>query len=350
MFRTTSLILALAGLLLGACSPKEPYLQTSVALTDGVLLPTYSAWIEADRLLAASALSFCAGNEDLGQARRSFLNAQGSWAALQPLLIGPLTEDRLVRQVQFWPDPQNRVASQVENLVQQKPELVQGDLELAGEEVQGLSAYEYLLFDKELDLAATPQRQRYCPLLIAIGKRQQTLSAAINQQWQGEAGMASQLKKFPNSRYASAREAVAELLQAEVAALGDLKRKLGTPLGRQNKGVPQPRQAEAWRSQATFTNLAASLTTAELLWNGTKQNGLRSLLGTGYGDLAQRLDQAFGDTRERISALQQPLDELLTNKNGRNQLAALYASLDRLHRLHRRELTKALGLSAHDGN
>ncbi|SFB25760.1 imelysin family protein [Azotobacter beijerinckii] len=354
MFRTTPLLLVLTGLLLGACTPKEPHLQTSIALSDGVLLPAYGAWTEADRQLAASALAFCAGNEDLQQARQSFLAAQGSWAALQPLLIGPLAGGNLAWQVQFWPDKKNLVARQVESLLQQKPELTQDDLDQASVVVQGLSAYEYLLFDAGLNLADATQRQRYCPLLIAVGKHQQTLSAEIHQQWQGEAGMAAQLKKFPNSRYAEAKEAVADILRAEVDALDGLKKKLGTPLGRQSKGVPQPLQAEAWRSQSTLANLAASLATAERLWLGVKQDGLRNLLGSERDELAQRLDQAFGDSRERLAALQRPLDQLLADKAGRDQLGALYDSLDRLHRLHERELAKALGIqlgfNAHDGD
>ncbi|MFC0708154.1 imelysin family protein [Azorhizophilus paspali] len=354
MFRSTPLFLALTGLLLGACTPKEPAQQTSIALSDGVLLPAYSGWAEADRQLAASALSFCAGNEDLQQARQIFLTAQNSWAALQPLLFGPLAEGNLAWQVQFWPDKKNLVARQVENLLQQKPQLTQADLEQASVVVKGLSAYEYLLFDSGLDLTDATQRQRYCPLLTAIGKHQQTLSAEILQQWQGDAGMAVHLKRFPNSRYADAKEAIGEILRAEVTALDVLKKKLGTPLGRQSKGVPQPLQAESWRSQSTLSNLAASLATAERLWLGVKQDGIRNLLDEDQAELAQRLDQAFGDSRGRLAALQRPFDELLADKAGRAQLNALYDSFDRLHRLHERELAKALdiqlGFNAHDGD
>ncbi|MNW03108.1 hypothetical protein D3C71_1989940 [compost metagenome] len=55
--------------------------------------------------------------------------------------------------------------------------------------------------------------------------------------------MAAQLQGFPNQRYAEAGEAVAELLRTQVSALDGLKKKLGTPLGRQSKGQPQPYQA-----------------------------------------------------------------------------------------------------------
>lgn len=354
MFRPSLFALALGGLVLGACAPRDSYQQTSAALTNGVLLPAYTAWAEADRQLAASAYAFCANNEDLQQARQIFLTAQGNWAALQPLLIGPLAEGNLAWQVQFWPDKKNLVARQVETLLNAKPALSQTDLEQASVVVQGLSAYEYLLFDENLDLADETQRQRYCPLLIAIGKHQQKLSAEVLQQWHADQGMAAQLREFPNERYVEAREAVAELLQAQVSALDGMKKKLGAPLGRQSKGVPQPYQAEAWRSKSSLSSLAATLATAERVWLGAKQDGIRSLLGENQGELAGRLDQAYADSRQQLAALQRPLVELLAEESGRQQLDALYGSLDRLHRLHEGELAKALGIqlgfNAHDGD
>lgn len=71
-------------------------------------------------------------------------------------------------------------------------------------------------------------------------------------------------------------------------------------------------------------------------------------------ELTEHLDRAFSDSRGQLAALQRPFDELLADKAGRDQLNALYDSLDRLHRLHERELAKALdiqlGFNAHDGD
>ncbi|MCH1325808.1 imelysin family protein, partial [Pseudomonas aeruginosa] len=76
--------------------------------------------------------------------------------------------------------------------------------------------------------------------------------------WKNDGGMPPQMSKFPNDRYADAHEAIAELLRDQVTALDMLKKKLGTPLGRQSKGIPQPYQAEAWRSNASLASLDAS--------------------------------------------------------------------------------------------
>ncbi|SDR74525.1 imelysin family protein [Pseudomonas oryzae] len=328
----------------------EPFAAASAAMTDTVLLPAYTRWTDSDRQLADSARAFCAGEQDLAAARQAYLAAHTAWAAVQPLAVGPLSEGNLAWQVQFWPDKKNLVARQVNTLLTSKPQLKQADLEQASVVVQGLTAYEYLLFDQGIDLADLEQKRRYCPLLLAIGSHQQALAAKVLAAWLGEQGLAAQLKSFPNSRYTEGREAVAEVLRVQVSALDGLKKKLGTPLSRGSKAQPQPYQAEAWRSGASLALIDASLASAEALW----RDGVRALLGKEQADLATRIDAAFHETRQRIAALGQPLTVLLADEAGRASLDQLYDSLDTLHRLHEAELAKALGIqlgfNAHDGD
>jgi len=349
-----SLALALLSLTLSACSPTDPQQQVSRALTDGVLLPLYSAWNEADQQLAASGQAFCAGTQSITDARQAFTSAQSAWAAVQPAVLGPLAEGNRAWQIQFWPDKKNLVARQVEALVNSKPELTPADLDKSSVVVQGLTAYEYLLFDPAIDLDNAEQKARYCPLIVAIGEHQKVLAADVLSNWQREDGMAAQLKNFPNARYTEAPEAVAELLRTQVSAIDGLKKKLGTPLGRQSKGQPQPFQAEAWRSKASLANLAASLASAERIWLGAEQDGIQALLSSEQGELQQRINAAYSDTRQRLAATQRPLGELLSDEAGRAELNALYDSLNALHRLHEVELARTLGIqlgfNAHDGD
>ena len=348
------LTLALLSLALSACSPADPQQGVSRALADGVLLPAYSSWAEANRQLAQSGQAFCADQQNLSDARQAFLTAQSAWAGLQPLLIGPLAEGNRAWQVQFWPDKKNLVARQVEALLKSKPALTAADLDKSSVVVQGLTAYEYLMYDPAIDLANAEQKARYCPLLVAIGQHQQALAADVLDRWQAKGGMAAQLQGFPNERYAESAEAVAELLRTQVSALDGLKKKLGTPLGRQSKGQPQPYQAEAWRSKASLANLAAGLASAERLWRGAEQDGIQALLGSERNELKERIDAAYSDTRQRLAALQRPLGELLGDDSGRRELNALYDSLNALHRLHETKLANSLGIqmgfNAHDGD
>ncbi|WP_219817119.1 imelysin family protein, partial [Arthrobacter sp. GMC3] len=215
-------------------------------------------------------------------------------------------------------------ARQVTALLKTKPELTQADLDNASVVVQGLSAYEYVLFDSSIDLADPTTRTRYCPLLTAIGEHQQQLAASVLQQWQDKDGMADQLRSFPNERYAEPSEAIAELLRVQVTALDGLKKKLGAPLGRQTKGHPQPYQADGWRSDTTLSNIAATVKGAESLWLGADQDGLRALLGAEQADLAKRVDAGYADLLQQLKAMPEPFGKMLANEESRAQLDALY--------------------------
>lgn len=136
------------GLLLAACAPSDPYAETSETLSNEVLLPAYTNWAEANRRMAASSIAYCAGNEELDDARQAYLQAQLAWAGLQPLLVGPLGEGNQAWQVQFWPDKKNLVGRQVTALLKRKPDLTKADIENGSVVLQGLTAYEYVLYDK----------------------------------------------------------------------------------------------------------------------------------------------------------------------------------------------------------
>lgn len=342
------------GLLLAACAPSDSYTETSEALAKEVLLPAYSGWAEANRRMAASGIAYCAGNEELDDARQAFLQVQLAWAGLQPLLVGPMGEGNQAWQVQFWPDKKNLVGRQVTALLKRKPDLTKADIENGSVVLQGLTAYEYVLYDKAVDLTDSDTKARYCPLLEAIGEHQQKLSADILLQWQAKDGMAEQLSDFPNERYSESQEAIADLLRVQVTALDGLKKKLGAPLGRQSKGFPQPFQAEAWRSDATLESIDAALAGAQLLWLGKDANGLKKLVPADQADLSKRIDVAYATARKHLEDIMLPFSELIADEAGRARLDALYKDIDALHRLHQNELSRALGVqigfNAHDGD
>ncbi|MGZ9740547.1 imelysin family protein [Pseudomonas sp. GNP012] len=354
MFRPKLLFTSLAALALGACSPQDPQAVTSAAIAKSVILPTYTRWVEADRQLAVSALAYCEGKETLETARADFLHAQKAWAELQPLLIGPLAEGNRSWQVQFWPDKKNLVGRQVEQLVSAQPQIDVAALAKSSVVVQGLSAYEYILFDSKPDVANAEQKSKYCPLLIAIGERQKQLAEEILQTWNNTDGMLAQMSKFPNQRYADSHEAIADLLRVQVTAIDTLKKKLGTPMGRQSKGVPQPFQADAWRSQSSLTSLEASLAAAKTVWEGVDNKGLRALLPSEQKPLADKIDAAYAASLKLFAGNQRSLTDMLNDEAGRQQLNELYDSLNVVHRLHEADLAKALGIqlgfNANDGD
>ncbi len=337
------MVMALLTVLLSACS--NPRQEVTVQLANQLLLPAHEQWHGSNGALRVSAEGFCADELDQAAVEQAFYRTLQSWSYLQPLMLGPLAEGNRSWQVQFWPDKRNLVAHQVEALLESHSPLTREALEGASVVVQGLTAFEYVLFDKAVDLAG--QRPRYCPLLIGIARHQQALSAEVLALWEGPEGMASRLGDFPNDRYASADEALGSILRTQITAVDVLKKKLGVPMGRLNKGVVQPWQAEAWRSRHSIGNLQSSLSGARAVWER-----VRSLVGD--AGLVTRIDAAYENTGQKLAGLPAPLVEMVQDKASLPRLQALYESLDNLETLQQVELARDLGIqigfNANDGD
>ncbi|MGJ3256689.1 MAG: imelysin family protein [Alcanivorax sp.] len=337
------LIVLITSLTLAACS--NPRQEVTTQLADQVLLPAHQQWQSRNAALLDSTRAWCSGEQPLASLEQAFHQTQSAWSRLQPLMVGPLSEGNRSWQVQFWPDKRNMVARQTEDLLNEFADLNQQQLDGASVVVQGLTAFEYVVFDGQTAIA--DNRERYCPLLTGIARHQLTLSDQVLGLWQQPGGMLDQLTSFPNERYATADEALGGILRVQVTGVDTLKKKLGTPMGRLNSGVPQPYQAEAWRSRHSTENLLASLAGAQAVWER-----VRSLVGDAR--LVGNIDQAYKAVRDQLTALPAPLMELVQDPVNQTQLQALYQDLDTLETLQQNDLARHLGIqigfNANDGD
>ncbi|MFT0213288.1 imelysin family protein [Pseudomonas sp. F1_0610] len=351
-------LLAVACLALVACSEAEkvdPQQQVTQALGEKVYQASYMQWWHNNRNLAASAQAFCDGKQDLAMARQVYEGAQQSWEAIQPLMIGAIAENNRAWQVQFWPDKKNLVARQVKQLMNRKPELTQADLEKASVVVQGLSAYEYLLYDKDIDFNNAAEKTKYCRLLTTIGTHQEILSKKVYDTWSTQGGILTDLSHYPNEQFAEPLEAITIMLQAQVTAIDTLKKKLGAPMGRQLKQpTPVPFQAEGWRSGLSLKNMQSTIESAQKVWQGVNDTGIRKLVAEQDPKVAETIDKAYADALANLAGFDKPLTELVVDKSQAADLEKLYKSFDALHRLHEREVAQVLGVqlgfNANDGD
>ncbi len=329
--------------LLAACS--NPRQEVTSQLAQQVLLPAHQQWHDRNAALVQAVKGFCEGDAERTSVAQAFMASQQGWSYLQPLMVGPLSEGNRSWQVQFYPDKRNMVAQQAEALLDSHDPLTQQALDGASVVVQGLTAFEYVLFDDSVELQA--DKARYCPMLMGIAHHQQGLSGEVMALWEETGGMLAQLTDFPNDRYASAEEALGGVLRVQITGVDVLKKKLGTPMGRLNQGVAQPYQAEAWRSRQSVASLQASLAGAQAVWER-----VRSLVSD--GELAGKIDQAYAETRDKLEALPAPLFELVQDPANQPLLQDLYRSLDTLETLQQAELASDLGIqigfNANDGD
>ena len=125
-------------------------------------------------------------------------------------------------------------------------------------------------------------------------------------------------------------------------------------MGRQSKGIPQPFQADAWRSESSLKSLAASLAAAQTVWVGVDNKGLRGLLPADQKPLADKIDAAYAASLKLFNDNTRSLSALLADDASRAKMNAINDSLNVVHRLHEGELAKALGIqlgfNANDGD
>lgn len=105
-------------------------------------------------------------------------------------------------------------------------------------------------------------------------------------------------------------------------------------MGRQSKGIPQPLQAEAWRSHSSLKSPEASLKAAEAVWVGVDNRGLRGLLSSDQKATADKIDAAYAASLKLLADNQKTLGELLADDAGQQTLNQIYDSLNAVHRLH----------------
>lgn len=327
---------------LTGCSPNDPMTEISRTLAASVLTPTYRTWSDSTQTLVRATQSYCQGQLSLAETRQSFLNTQMAWANLQPMLLGPSHQPSYRWQVQFWPDLQNLVATQVHSLLQTIPYPTKADIERESIITRTLTTYEYLVFDTDLNLEQAGQRSGYCALAVAISEYQQQQAEKLVTQWQdGLHSLEAQLNEFPNQRYSSAQQALLELQHVQLDTLEDLKKKLSIPLGLHSTHQRQPRLAEAWRSGASLSLISAEISGLEQLWYGAQEIGLRSVVVAQQKNLAIRLDQAYAEVDKQLQLLEgQTFEALLSNAEGQAELHRLYQRLNILHQLYQNELAQ----------
>lgn len=305
------------------------------------VLPAHARWQQSSNAFRLAAERFCSGKSRLADTQAAWRDAQHAWVALQPSLVSLPVRNTIGMQAAFWPDKRNLSGSQTEALLASGQPVTLQSLGKSSVVVRGLSASEYLLFDKQHNPAASARRQQICPLLQANAAYQNALALQALLLLQQD-NVADRLTTVPNEQYADIHGPLAELLRVHVTALAVMLKKLGTAIGQPGDGAPQLYQAEAWRAGDTLGSLQAGIAASRALWEGS---GWRTLVAPLDEDLALSVDQTYASLAAQLPAPPASLETLLASAEGKQQLKDIYQHLMVLHLLYERQLAKVLGVS-----
>lgn len=140
-----------------------------------------------------------------------------------------------------------------------------------------------------------------------------------------------------NDYYDSADELSARLLNnlhTQLERVAD--QKLGRPLGTDPQHAA-PRRAEGWRSGLSLDAIRENLAATEALYRIGFQPRVEAALDS-------QIVAGFGDARQRLDALDGPLDALLADPGGWHRIEAVRETLAELKLRIGRDLSTALGL------
>jgi hypothetical protein len=344
--------LLLASLVLVAPGPRaaaQSYGELNATLVDTVVVPAYQRYAAATSRLPASLEALCASPDQarLEAAQQVWREAMLAWQHAQPIRFGPVADQGLAPQIEFWPDKHGTAGRQFSQAMAERDAslLDSGQLSEKSVGLTTLVNLERLLFD---DALLDPESQAYsCAYALAVARHQVVLADDLADAWTGPDGFGTLVTGAGagNDVFFSAYDPAAALYRSLADSLdGAIQLKLEPPLG-ENLDSARGRRAENWRSGMALPSVAANLETARDLYATPGGFGDLFLALGGDPALDEQVRAGFDQTLETASSVPLPLAEAVEDPAARNQVQRLVDQIKQLRELIRGPIAATLGLS-----
>lgn len=343
-----------AAFLISACSTKTPEQFFLEQVTEQQILPGYKTFAGNTQQLANSLEQYCSQGqqeEHLKQAQHQWRNTMDSWQSIQAIQFGPIQENNLGWELQFWPDKKNLIARKNKGLLLEDTELTDERLQKASVVVRGIPSLEFLLFDPKA--LSYGDLQRRCDLMQGIAKHLVSVTSKLSQQWHTEHAQLLTQPGPDNPLYPEDKQAIAVVLDSFLSSIEVIKdRKLGQALGlKARKQRINPFLLESWRSQHSLENIRHNL------------DAMRTLMATGgfstYLDnqgqhaLNHQITEALDSIHTALAKSDTSLFNSL-NEGDAEYWQAVVKDLEPLIQVLKHELPQALniqlGFNSNDGD
>jgi predicted lipoprotein len=234
-----------------------------------------------------------------------------AWQQVQLLRLGPSELFMRHFRLEMWPDRSNSAGKQLRKLKQKKDEkaLQVDNFRNASVAVQGLSAYERLVFAKDSkanQFTGDAAGKYQCQLLQAISISVETISADLLKEWQGVHYKTLTSAGKDNDTFATDKEVATVFINELSTQLQFvLEKKFKRPLdGKYFKGI----RAESWRSGRSIRNIVINIESAQQVY----QLGFKAHIRDKA--LQKKLQQQFKQALAVGKALEMPLQQAVNEK------------------------------------
>ena len=255
-----------------------------------------------------------------------------AWQQVRFVDFGPVENDNLAWQFQFWPDPKNLVARKASYLTKSDQPITTDAIKQSGVAVQGFPMLEYLLFDEQLASGerALPAAHS-CALLTGVTRHIALNSQQLNSYWN--------TFKTP---YLTTDAYHVSTIKAAMTALEILEeRRLAKPMGLRGNDKRNPYITDAWRSGTSSLSIEATL-------RGLQQHFLPEFLELleqkGELQLAERIQRQFDAALDNFPEADRPMTALLSDDDAFRTLQGLYVDVSQLTTLINDQAAVALGV------
>jgi len=373
--RNQALLLFLAAALattLTYLSKDKQDLEKQVAreIAENTIANFHQNFAGSTKMLSAKSQAFCLNPNEttLEATQEQWRLAMSDWQAVKIINFGPIKVNNLSWRLQFWPDKKNLVGRKIKSLLKSKDTIDHAKLKESSVVIQGLSALEYLLFDRtgaKLSHYQTNNREsRQCALLQTVASLTQQTAEHLSSAWQTKA---EYLSVFVNAATIStetnttdittATPPLTQLIESILANLETLKNdKLGAPLGLKSvSGKANAFLAEAWRSQHSLALVSANLKSVrQLLVNGELLGLTDFLIANDHQALASRLLMQIDAIQIALNTVDKPMAAAINHDESRTALSKAHADLAALIAILKRDIPIAmnitLGFNDNDGD
>jgi predicted lipoprotein len=319
------------------------------ALTN-VIRPGYAAFADATTALDGTVQTLC--NEPSAQAldaaKKAFAETVKRSSKVGIFRFGPVNRKRRYDRLFYWPDRKGIGLRQIQRALAKKDESVILADTLADKSValQGLPALEYLLYGDGADALthAEPEIGFRCAFAASVATNIDRIAHAVTEGWREGADFTKTfLSPGPDDRlYHAPKDVTLELFKAFTSGIELVRdQKLGKPLGTSPE-TARPKLAAFWRSDLTFPNMAGNL------------DGVRALFAKGgFAEVVAEESPGVEDSilfdLDRVikvlSAVDQPIAEVVQDQAQRNKLEALRVALKSARETASSMIARGAGLS-----
>lgn len=335
--------------------------QVARDLAENTITHFHQQFAISTKALSASSQTFCLNPNEttLQVAQEQWKLAMSDWQAVKIINFGPIKVNNLSWRLQFWPDKKNLVGRKIKSLLKSEDIIDKAGLKESSVVIQGLSALEYLLFDRtggKLSHYQTAGKgPRQCDLLQTVASLTQQTAEQLASAWQADAEYSSNFinttateSEADDTEIATGTPPITLLIESVLANLETLKNdKLGAPLGLKSAtGKTNAFLAEAWRSQYSLPLVSANLRSVrQLLVNGELLGLTDFLIANDQQALAARLLTQLDAAQITLNSVRKPLTEAINHDESRQALSKAHADLAMLINTLKRDIPIALNIS-----